>query len=249
MSRDRAALYARLPVTDADRWLLDLADATLGGRVLELGAGAGRLTVALAGTGAQVTAVERDPAMLEALRRRVGDRADGRVDVVAADATALPAGLGPFDLVVAATSVLNELPTPRDRGALLRAAADVLAPGGRVALQLLGPWWLASAAGAVVGHLDPLDPREPPVEVNIELGELTAWPGRRRARLTYRFADGARLIDDLDAALVSPGELEVALAAAGLEVADHAGGADTPAWRLVCRPSRRVAAPSAGTGR
>ena len=51
--------------------------------VLDLGAGYGTITAALAGTGAQVIAVERDPRLARRLSRRF-DR-DPRVRVVTAD--------------------------------------------------------------------------------------------------------------------------------------------------------------------
>jgi len=50
----------------AVRWALEPAP---GQRVLDLGAGTGKLTAALDGLGAEVTAVEPDPAMLAELRR------------------------------------------------------------------------------------------------------------------------------------------------------------------------------------
>jgi SAM-dependent methyltransferase len=52
------------------RWALAPAGASVAGlRVLDLGAGTGKLTVVLAGLGAEVTAVEPDSAMLDELRR------------------------------------------------------------------------------------------------------------------------------------------------------------------------------------
>jgi 16S rRNA (adenine1518-N6/adenine1519-N6)-dimethyltransferase len=62
------------------------ADAEVGreDRVLEIGAGVGSLTVALAGTGAEVLAVEFDRALLPALREVVA--AEPSVRVVAEDA-------------------------------------------------------------------------------------------------------------------------------------------------------------------
>jgi 16S rRNA (adenine1518-N6/adenine1519-N6)-dimethyltransferase len=57
-------------------------------RVVEVGAGFGSLTVALAESAGTVVAVEFDRALLPALREVVGDRANVRI--VAADATRLP---------------------------------------------------------------------------------------------------------------------------------------------------------------
>jgi 23S rRNA (adenine-N6)-dimethyltransferase len=65
--------------------------------VLDLGAGRGALTRALADSGARVRAVELDPAALEELRRRFGS--DPRVEVVEADATRLPLPAEPFAVV------------------------------------------------------------------------------------------------------------------------------------------------------
>ena len=74
--------YARAAV----RWTLERAP---GPRVLDLGAGTGKLTATLVALGAEVIAVEPDPAMLTELRRALpsvralpgsaGDTAAGRV--------------------------------------------------------------------------------------------------------------------------------------------------------------------------
>ncbi len=56
-----------------------------GDRVIEVGAGLGSLTLALASTGAYVRAIEFDRALLPALREVTGE--DDRIEVVSADAT------------------------------------------------------------------------------------------------------------------------------------------------------------------
>ncbi len=55
----------------AVRWALEPVRGRRPLRVLDLAAGTGKLTAALAGLGAEVTAVEPDPAMLAELRRRL----------------------------------------------------------------------------------------------------------------------------------------------------------------------------------
>ena len=56
----------------AIRWALEPVSTRQPLRVLDLGAGTGKLTEALVGLGAEVTAVEPDPAMLAELRRSLG---------------------------------------------------------------------------------------------------------------------------------------------------------------------------------
>lgn len=235
---DRAALYRRLPLVDTDRWWMDLAAGSVDGRVVELGAGTGRLTTALLGTGADVTAVEHDPSMLRALRAQVGVRAR----VLDADVTALPSGLR-AGVVVVATSLLNELPDLDSRRRLLRGAAHVCHPNGIVALHLLGPWWLVNLEGRATGALTPAD-GGPDIEVTINDEGFDAWQSRRRARIVYRFPDHATMADDLDAAVVSPGELEALVEDAGLSVDAVYGShppqepaAGDPAWHVVAAPA------------
>jgi SAM-dependent methyltransferase len=234
----RAELYRRLPLLDGDRWWVELARSSPDGRVLELGAGTGRLTAALLDAGLTVTAVERDPGMLAVLRERVGDAAT----VVAADAVDLPA-MDPFGRVVLPTSLLNELPDAATRRRVLEGASDRCRRDGRVALHLLGPWWLATLPPRSAGRLQPADGAST-VEVTVIDEGFDAWTGRRRARLRYRFGDGTHLQDRLDAAVVTGAELELALATAGLEVEQRYGVAPPddepgpgPAWHLVCRPT------------
>ena len=63
------------------------AEVGTGDHVVEVGAGLGSLTLALAGTGAHVRAIEFDRAVLPALREVTADAE--RVEVVAADATGI----------------------------------------------------------------------------------------------------------------------------------------------------------------
>lgn len=80
--------------------------------MLDLGAGGGVLTRALAAAGARVRAVELDAAALRQLETRFGS--DRRVEVVEADATALPMPDEPFAVVAnlpfaASTTILRRL--------------------------------------------------------------------------------------------------------------------------------------------
>lgn len=101
---------------EAARWLVP-EGARL---VVEVGAGTGKLTRALAALGGRVLAVEPDPRMLAVLRA-------GGLEGVEGSAEAIPAGDGEADAVVAGSSLhWFELETA------LREFHRVLRPGGRL---------------------------------------------------------------------------------------------------------------------
>ena len=139
--------YARAAV----RWALEPAPDA---RVLDLGAGTGKLTSTLVALGADVVAVEPDPAMLAELRRALPDvdALPGRAEAIPlpdASVNAVLAGnaLHWFDMAVAGPEI-----------------ARVLAPGGILA----GLWnvmddrvdWVAGlkqvSGGAAIGPRDTL---------------------------------------------------------------------------------------------
>lgn len=103
-----------------------------GGPVLEIGAGTGRVALALAAEGHAVTALERDPGLLDALRQRTGAL---NVRPVLADARefALP---GRFALCIVAMQTVQLLGGSEGRVRFLSAARAHLRAGGRLALAI-----------------------------------------------------------------------------------------------------------------
>ncbi|MET7751921.1 class I SAM-dependent methyltransferase [Micromonospora sp. NPDC005367] len=81
----------------AVRWALELAP---GPRVLDLGAGTGKLTATLVAVGADVTAVEPDPAMLAELRRVLPE-----VRALSGSAEAIPLPDASVDAVLAGNAM------------------------------------------------------------------------------------------------------------------------------------------------
>ncbi len=107
-----------------------------GGAVLELGAGTGRVTEALAAAGHEVVAVELSAAMLERAGRRVQGRTG--VELVQGDMRSVRLNRS-FDLVIAPFNTLMHAYTLDDQDAALATVAQHLAPGGLFAFDLYQP--------------------------------------------------------------------------------------------------------------
>jgi len=137
--------YGALGV-DYDRWCrtvtedivfyVDLA-IEVGGPVLELGVGSGRVAVPTALAGVTVVGVDLSPDMLDlAWARALPHDADLRL--VRADMLSLP-DLGRFALVTAPFRALLHLRDDEERLSVLRAARERLLPGGRLAFDVFHP--------------------------------------------------------------------------------------------------------------
>ena len=95
-------------------------------RALDVGTGAGALALALAPLVREVVGVDRVPELLAHARERAA--AFGNVELVEADATALPFPAGSFDLA-ATIRMLHHVPRPE---LVVAELARVTRPGGRV---------------------------------------------------------------------------------------------------------------------
>ncbi|KAB1116964.1 class I SAM-dependent methyltransferase [Micromonospora aurantiaca] len=143
------------------RWALEPAP---GVRVLDLGAGTGKLTATLAEVSDDVTAVEPDPAMLAELRRTLPD-----VRALAGSAEAIPLPDSSVDAVVAGNAMHWF-----DMAVAGPEIARVLAPGG----VLAGLWnvvddrvdWVAGLA-AVSGSAA-IGPRDTPASWRVATARM-----------------------------------------------------------------------------
>jgi SAM-dependent methyltransferase len=105
-----------------------LSDLAYGARVLDVGAGNGRIARVLVDRGASVVAADSVPEMLESLRERVPDA----TPLLARLGERLPLDDGTFDAVIA-MRVLKWVP---DWRAAVRELARVLVPGGLIVLEI-----------------------------------------------------------------------------------------------------------------
>jgi 23S rRNA (adenine-N6)-dimethyltransferase len=123
----------------ADRFV-DSAGVGAGELVVEIGAGSGVITAALARRGAEVLAVELDPAWADRLLHSIPRAHRDRVRIVAADFLAVPLPRRPFRVVAC-------LPFGSTTAILSRLLDD--ASGQMVRADVIVQWEVARKRGAV----------------------------------------------------------------------------------------------------
>jgi SAM-dependent methyltransferase len=129
-----------------NRWLLARAEAFLGHRVLDAGAGSGTFTDPLADRH-EVVALEPEHIFAESLRARYSGRPN--VTVVEGDATALDSRPHSFDSVVC-FNLLEHVP---DHESMLARFRSALVPGGSLLLLVPAHPRLFGSMDRTVGHV------------------------------------------------------------------------------------------------
>jgi SAM-dependent methyltransferase len=189
------ALRAIEPVADV---IAGLADVSEGAKVLDVGAGDGNVALSCARRGADVTACELAPAMLERARRRGGDG----VSWVLADAQSLPFPDHHFDAVL---SGFGAALAPRAVLAA-RELCRVVRPGGVVALAAWIPRGLPGGLHELAERLAPLPDGVPSPAAwgrhevaRRRLGPLLSGLELRTRSVRLRFTDPDAAFDALSA--------------------------------------------------
>jgi len=108
-----------------------------GGPVLELGVGTGRIAVPIGAAGVEIVGVDLSEGMLAVARERA-ELAGVAVDLRLGDMREPPVE-GTFPLVAVPFRSLLHMETDRDRRAVLRVVARLLAPGGRFVFDVFTP--------------------------------------------------------------------------------------------------------------
>jgi SAM-dependent methyltransferase len=177
--------------------LCEAVDLAAGERVLDVAAGNGNASLAAARRGAEVTAADYVPALLEAACARAA--AEGlTLAVREADAEELPFGDGTFDVVLSTFGVMFTPDQERAAAELLR----VCRPGGRIGLANWTPEGFVGQMFKVVGKYAPGAPGvRSPLEWGTEarLGELfgdgVQELGARRQEFVFRYRSAQHWLD------------------------------------------------------
>jgi predicted O-methyltransferase YrrM len=220
-ARDEAAIWQEIEfgsyTADLSLWA-ELAKAA-GGPVLELGAGAGRVTLHLAEAGEELIAVERDPGLAAQLERSAAERGL-TVSTVGAD-LASPADLrvpSKPALAIGPLHLIQEL-DGAVRPTLLGRLAELVAPGGSIALTVVDETTLLSAGAAapqILPDMRELDgwvySSEP---LWVQVGDQALRIRRLRERVSPEGAMERTVHDEL-LYRVSPDRLELEAEQAGL---------------------------------
>ena len=134
---DLAEIYdAILPPGPCEEFYLEEA-RRVGGPVLELACGTGRLTIPLARAGLEIVGLDASPAMLAQAKQKSA-AAGGDVSFVSGDMRCFDLGRS-FGVVLVSCNSLGHLTEPEDLQACLAAIRRHLAPGGVLAFDVVLP--------------------------------------------------------------------------------------------------------------
>jgi SAM-dependent methyltransferase len=230
-------------------------------RVLDLGAGTGRVTVPLARDGRQVVAIDRSAAMLARLRERIARlpaATAARITPVLGDLRSFSVG-GRFPLAIAAFNVLEHLYTRGEVTACLQQIAAHLEPGGALVfdVQLPDLGWLtrdSTRPWARTRFTDPTTGRAMFYSTNHDYDPISqialirlyyepADPVEPRRSEAHGSGAGQTRVVQLSQRKFFPAELEALVAHAGFRVAERYGDflfrpldATAESQVLVCEP-------------
>lgn len=209
-----------------------------GGPVLELGAGTGRITLAIARAGVTVHALDAHPGMLEALRRKLAAEpreVHDRVTIIEADMRRFALDER-FPLIIAPFRAFLHNLTTDDQLACLGAVRSHLGPGGRFVFNVFHPslTYMAQNSGPLAGVWRWTNSLQEPDGGVIVRSESNRYDTVRQIvsshhRYDEYGADGTLIrstLQQLELAYLYAGDLRWLLAEAGFGTIQIAGGFD-----------------------
>jgi SAM-dependent methyltransferase len=183
-------LYARLPPLGEPELIHEAVPA--GAEILELGAGAGRVTHPLLALGHPVVAVDNSGDMLRLIEG---------AETVLADMVTLDLGRR-FPVVVLASNFINH-PDVAERRSFLESCARHVLPSGQVLLQGFPRDWTPNTEWSDVGP------------VRLRLRKFALDGALVTGEMEY-LVDGEQIVHAFESKLLSEEELDADLAAVGL---------------------------------
>jgi len=212
----------------------------VGGPVLELACGTGRLTIPIAADGHEVVGLDASPAMLRRARQKAESWSSGsRAPHAEADSsdgldlTFLAGDMRSFDLgrqfplVIVSCNSLAHLITNDELKACFSTVLRHLAPGGLLAFDIVNPDLRALARDTLESVRLDLGPNR---SSGIAVEETAAYDPVQQVRiLSWRVREpkvGVREVAPLRLRQIFPQELPLLLKASGLELAARHGDFD-----------------------
>lgn len=111
-------------------FVVDVLSLGPGKRILDVGCGFGRHSIALAERGIKVVGVDSAPAMIEAARKRAGDRFPASQLKFLCEAAETFTAVEPFDAAIALLTTLGQVGETGENSGLVRQVYEALVPGG-----------------------------------------------------------------------------------------------------------------------
>jgi len=205
-------------VTEDVSFYLEEARAAGGGTVVELGVGTGRIAVPTAAAGIPVIGVDSSPGMLEVCREYAEQAGVASlVDLRLGDLREPPVSER-VPLVTCPFRSFLHLETEDDRLRALRAAWELLLPGGRLVFDVFAP-----AADDIADTHGRWIEREPGIFERAEWDE--------RARQLVLTVKGDSAVATMSLSWLSPGEWRALLERAGFDVLACYGWFDRRPYR------------------
>ncbi|MBL7942102.1 MAG: class I SAM-dependent methyltransferase [Flavobacteriales bacterium] len=209
----------------------------LGGSVLELGCGTGRLTIPLAQHKVDITGLDVVPGMIEFAKQKSGGDS---IDWIVADVRDFHLEKK-FNLIFEAGSVFHHMLTRQDQEAYLARVREHLEDNGRLVISMLFPKskYLVSASEEeewfTAQHPDGYEVRVSGLEQYDDYRQVKTETAYRR----WQDASGKEIqfVAPLSLRYVFPQEMETLMFYNGFEIADQVGDFDK---RPVTNESRQI---------